>query len=126
MRCIDEMCRNLEALQYTNHVIGAVVAIDNTYLNTARCSGNGKCVSNIERPPVNADHGTFSDLCGKMFGGPIVMHLINTVAQRFIRLASGDHVRTQPPQRPTQGVALHNAARGDHDACRVEDEPREG
>ena len=80
----------------------------------------------IERPPVNADHGTFSDLCGKMFGGPIVVYLIDTVAQRFIRLASGNHMRTQPPQGPTQGVTLHNAARGDHHACGVEDEPREG
>jgi hypothetical protein len=74
------MRRNLEALQNANHVICAVVAIDNTHLDTTRCSGNGKSMRHIERPPVNADHGTFSDLCGKMFGGPIVMYLINTVA----------------------------------------------
>jgi hypothetical protein len=114
------MRRNFKALQHTNHVIGTVVAIDNTHLNATRCSGNGKSMRNIERPPVNADHGTCGDLCSKMFGGPIVVYLINTALQRFIWLASGDHVRTQPPQGPTQGVALHNAARGDHHACGVE------
>jgi hypothetical protein len=120
------MRRNFKALQHTNHVIGSIVAIDYAHLNTTRRPGNDESMRNVERPPINTHQRTFRNFCGKMFGGPIIVHLINTVAQHFIGLASGDHVRTQPPQGPTQGVTLHNAACGDHHACGVEDKPREG